>query len=177
MNRNLRNTACSLCLTLALVPAGARAETGPLQALIGADSDLRVSGSVRLRDETVDGQARAGLNPTDRQLALRTTLSVEYHHGALKLGAEVDDSRAWLGKPGSAISANDVDTFEPVQAYAALDIPGLLGAGSHATLTGGRFTLNLASRRFIASDDYRNVTSSYTGLRADLKGRGGATAL
>lgn len=173
----IRQLAALVLMVCALRGTGtARAETLPLQSLVGADSDLRISGSLRLRHESVSGQPRIGLNPTDEQLALRTTLSLEYRAGPLHLVGQVDDSRAWLGKPGSAISANDVNTFEPVQAYAALDLPGLLGKGSRATFMAGRFMFNLGSRRLVASDDYRNVTSSYTGLRADLRGRGGVTA-
>ena len=37
-------------------------------------------------------------------------------------------------------------------------------------------SLNLGSRRLVAADDYRNTTNGYTGLRADLKTRGGLTA-
>lgn len=176
---SVMRSICLAGLPAALVangPAVAAADRPTLQQAIGADSPLRVSGSLRLRYETLDGQARAGLPPTDEQLALRTALAVEYRASHWRIGAELNDSRAWLGVPGSSISANDVDTLEPVQAYVGLDLPGALGKGTVASLLAGRFTWNLGSRRLIASDDYRNATSSYTGVRAELKGRGGGVA-
>lgn len=168
----------ALAATGALLAMGhpAHAETAPLQTLVGADSDLRLSGSVRLRYESLTGQLRPGLNATDEQLALRSILTLEYHTGPLRIVGEVHDSRAWLGKPGSSTSANDVDTFEPMQAYAALDLGPALGKGTKLTLTAGRFLFNLGSRRFVASDDYRNAATSYTGLRSDFRAADGTAA-
>jgi len=173
--------ACRAAATLAVGAAAllcgtARADAPRLHDLIGAPPELKVTFATRLRYETLDGQPRAGLNPTDEQLALRTNLFLEYAAGPVRIGGELQDARAWLGKPGSAISTADVDTLEPVQAYVGLDLPGGLGPGTRATLEAGRFTFNLGSRRFLASDDYRNATSAYTGVRAFLKGWGGAEA-
>ncbi len=86
------------------------------------------------------------------------------------------DSRAWLAEPGSAISANEVNTFELVQAYLATEVDDALGEGSKFGLQVGRMTLNLGSRRLVAADDYRNTTNGYTGLRADVSTAGGVTA-
>lgn len=168
----------------AMVAAGlgspARADSASpsptLHDMLGAPAGLKLTLATRLRYEALDGQPRAGLNADDEQLALRTNLFLEYSLGHLRIGGELQDSRAWLGKPGSALSSADVNTLEPVQAYLGLDLPGVLGRGSRLTVEGGRFTFNLASRRFVASDDYRNATSGYTGLRAFLKARDGTAA-
>jgi hypothetical protein len=161
---------------LGAVPTMAHCEAPTLQAAIGAPEDLKVSGSVRLRYETLDGQPRTGFRAEDEQLALRSTLFAEYDPGVIRVGAELYDSRAWLDKPGSAISANEVNTFELVQAYIAADFDDVFGEGSRFGLQAGRFTLNLGSRRLVAADDYRNTTNGYTGLRADMKTAGGLTA-
>jgi hypothetical protein len=81
-----------------------------------------------------------------------------------------------LSEPGSAISANEVNTFELVQAYTAADFKDAFGKGTQTTVQAGRFTLNLGSRRLVAADDYRNTTNGYTGVRADLKAKGGTAA-
>jgi hypothetical protein len=162
-------------LLLAALPQAARAEVPTLQSAIGDPAGVKVSGSVRLRYETLEGQPRSGLRPQDEQLAQRTTLFTELNRGSLRIGAELYDSRAWLDRPGSAISPNEVNTFELVQAYLAADFENVLGEGSKATAQAGRFTLNLGSRRLVAADDYRNTTNGYTGLRADFRTAGGLT--
>lgn len=163
-------------VAFAAVPAVAFADTPTLQSAIGSPDDFRLSGSARVRHELLDGQPRTGFRAEDEQLALRTTLAAEYRSGPIRIGAELYDSRAYLDRPGSAISANEVNTFELVQAYAGIDLENLLGAGTSTQLQVGRMTLNLGSRRLIAADDYRNTTNGYTGVRADLKGRDGTTA-
>lgn len=160
---------------LAAFPSPVHAKPPRLQDAIGNPSDIKVSGSIRLRYESLTGQPRINLPPQDEQIAMRSTLLVEFAPSpGLRIGAEVFDSRAWLGRPGSSVSANDVNTLEPVQAYVALDLEP--GKGNKLTLEAGRFILNLGSRRLLAADDYRNTTNGYTGLRADLKIRSGPQA-
>lgn len=154
------------------LPGAARAEAPTLQAAIGNPSDFHLSGSVRLRYETLDGQPRAGFAAEDQQLAIRTTLAAEYHRDALRIGVELYDSRAYLSPVGSTVSANDVNALEPVQAYVAYDLGAGLGKGSSTQLKAGRMTLNLGSTRLVSSDEYRNATNGYTGLRADVKAHG-----
>ncbi len=153
----------------------AHANTPTLQSAIGDPPDLKVSASVRVRYEALDGQPRAGLRAKDEQLALRTTLLAEYRRGAFRIGGEIYDSRAYLDKPGSAVTANEVNTFELVQAYVGADLRDLLGRGTSSQLQVGRMMLNLGSRRLVAADDYRNTTNGYTGIRADFKARDGTT--
>lgn len=174
---------CLLCPVLAAavfagaLPAPALAKAPTLQAAIGNPDDVKLSGSLRLRYETLDGQPRTGFNPSDEQLAIRTTLLAEYRAtSVLRIGAEIYDSRVALEKTGGAFGANEINALELVQAYLAADIARPFGTGSKATLQLGRMMLNLGSRRLVAADDYRNTTNGYTGLRADLTLRDGTTA-
>ncbi|MHA3791240.1 alginate export family protein [Sphingomonas sp. YL-JM2C] len=141
-----------------------------------ADDGLTLGGEVRARYETIDGQARAGFDSRDTLFSLRTRIHAEYRTGALRFGAELFDSRAYGADRGTPLSTGEVNALEPVQAYVAGDIDGVLGAGSRLSLTAGRMMLNLGSRRIVAADDYRNTTNGYTGLRADLAARGGIKA-
>ncbi|HEX7743152.1 MAG TPA: alginate export family protein [Sphingobium sp.] len=141
------------------------------------DDVLSVSGSVRLRYEAIDGQARAGFDSDDSLFNVRTQLLAEYRTGAFRLGAELFDSRAYGADPGTPISTNEVNALELVQAYVAGDIAEPLGKGSKISLMAGRFMLNLGSRRLVAADDYRNTTNGYTGLRADLSAPDGVKAV
>ena len=113
---HLRPHLVSLAILVAL-PVPAHADTPTLQTLIGDPVNFKLSGSVRVRHETLDGQPRAGFRAEDEQLALRTTLAAEYRADEFRVGAELYDSRAYLDRTGSAISANEVNTFELVQAY------------------------------------------------------------
>lgn len=129
---------------------------------------FKLSGSVRLRFETIGGQARTGFDSTDSLTNIRTQVLAEYDAHAFRLGAELFDSRAYGADPGTPLSTNEVNALELVQAYVATDIRDLAGTGAKATFTAGRMTLNLGSRRFVAADDYRNTTNGYTGVRADI---------
>lgn len=135
---------------------------------------LRVSGSVRMRYEAIDGQPRAGFNAADDLLNFRSRLAAEYDAGAWKVGGEVYDSRTYLHDRGTPVSTNEVNALEPTQAYFIANF----GDGKTAPKTSvevGRFTLNLGSRRLVASDDFRNTTNSYTGLKIDTAWANGAS--
>lgn len=134
----------------------------------GAEDGLSLSANIRVRYETISGQARAGLNAADDLLALRTILGAEYRKNGLRIGAELHDSRVYVDSPGAPITTNEVNALEPVQAYIAYEMPHALGPGRRLALQAGRFTLNLGSRRLVAADDYRNTTNGYTGIRADI---------
>jgi Alginate export len=156
----------ALLLTVCTCIPEARAEEGFLY-----------SGSIRIRQEVLDGQFRPGFDNHDDVLVMRSSLAAEWDAGTWRFGGEIVDSRAYDTDAGSALNANDVDAFEPVQAYVAGDFDAPFGEGSAATVQAGRFTINLGSRRLIASDDFRNTPQGYTGLRAELKfaGRRSAT--
>ena len=132
---------------------------------------------MRLRLEEIQGQPRVGFDRNDGLFNIRTILSAEYRGDRIRVGAELFDSRVYGGDPGTPISTNEVNALELVQAYVAGDIDVPQGPGSRLSLTAGRMTLNLGSRRLVAADDYRNTTNGYTGLRADLSAPRGVKAL
>lgn len=154
-----------LCsLILAALPAPALAEDG-----------LTITGSVRIRYETIDGQARTGFNDSDDLLNIRSIVGAEYRTGGFRIGGELYDSRVYGDDAGTPVSTNEVNAAELVQAYVGYEAADPFGNGTRLALQAGRFTLNLGSRRLIAADDYRNTTNGYTGIRADL-GLGGGTS-
>ncbi|UXC91391.1 alginate export family protein [Sphingobium sp. RSMS] len=161
---------------LAMASAAAIAFVGARPAH-AQDDGLALSGSVRLRVEEIEGQARAGFDRKDSLFNIRTQLMAEYRSGAFRAGAELFDSRAYGADAGTPISTNEINAMELVQAYVAGDIDEPLGKGSKLGLMAGRFMLNLGSRRLVAADDYRNTTNGYTGLRADLTAPRGVKAV
>ena len=160
-------------LLLALAPPAWAQTSAPTP---DADTHLKISGSVRVRYETLDGQSRVGFGESDDLFAFRTTVLAEYDAHPIRIGAELFDSRVYGSDPGSAVSANDVNAMELVQAYMIADLGGALGEGSRTSIQAGRMTLNLGSRRLVAADDYRNTTNGYTGIRIDARGRDGTSA-
>ena len=141
-------------------------------ALAAEGDGFKLSGSVRLRYEAIDGQARAGFDSSDTLTNIRTQILGEYRTGNVRVGVELFDSRAYGADPGTPFSTNEVNALEPVQAYVAADFKDAFGRGTKLSLMAGRMTLNLGSRRLVAADDYRNTTNGYTGLKADFVGRG-----
>jgi len=140
----------------AVLPApGAAADGGAVTA----------SGESRVRYETLGGQFRAGREGGDQLLALRTLLRAEADLGAVRVGAELQDSRAYLDDSGTPLSTSFVNALEPLQLYAVWESP--LGARGELTL--GRMTLDIGSRRFVERNSFRNTINAYSGAywRAD----------
>ena len=162
-------------VTAALLFVSAPASAQLLHDAIGAPDNLQLSASVRLRYEALDGQFRPGFREGEDLVSIRTILAAEYRTGNVRIGGELWDSRAYDTDPGSVVGTNEVNTFEPVQAYIAADFPDAFGKGSAAGFKLGRFTLDLGSRRLIAADEFRNTTNGFTGLRTDLKARDGTS--
>jgi hypothetical protein len=145
-------------------------------ATSGADeaSSLKLSGSMRLRQETLHGQFRPGFDAHDHMLSVRTSVLAEWSRGDWRLVGELSDSRAYDTDAGGLLTSNEVNTLEPVQAYVQRSFRAPFGEGTTATLLAGRFLFNLGSRRLIASDEYRNTPQGSTGLRADVSLAGNA---
>lgn len=162
-------------LALASTPTLAQddQESWTLQDAIGDPDNLEVSGSARVRYETLHNQFRPGLDRDDDLVTLRFTLAAEYDAGPFAIGAELMDSRAYFGDPGSSVGTGEVNALELVQAYVDVDLGDPLGEGSEAELTAGRFTMDLGSRRLVGRSNFGNTTNAFTGLRLAAKGASG----
>jgi hypothetical protein len=143
----------------------------------GAAPAIDVGGNVRVRLDTISNQARAGFARDETLLNLRTTLTLKAGSGPVTFGAELVDSRVYSPGPRSAVSTNEVNALEPVQAFILADLGPVLGAGSTARLQAGRFLIDIGSRRLVANEDYRNTTNGFTGVRADLATPDGWSAI
>lgn len=146
-----------------------------LQQALGDPEGLTVSGSIRLRYEALGNQFRPGLDRNDDIVLLRTDLVAEYNTGPVRIGGELQDSRAWSTDAGSSVGTGEVNALELVQAYAGFDFDNALGEGTDTKLDLGRFTMDLGSRRLVARNNYRNTTNAFTGISARFVGRNGTT--
>ncbi|MDX2236697.1 MAG: alginate export family protein [Hyphomonadaceae bacterium] len=144
---------------------------GAALAQDGDASGLRVSGSVRLRTESIANAPRAGVSPADDLFGLRTRIFAETDAGGWTVAGELYDSRVFGAEDDAPITTNDVNALELVQLYARRPFEA---GGMEGAVQIGRFMINLGSRRLVAADDFRNTTNGYTGVRLDLE-RGGAS--
>ncbi|WP_173426232.1 alginate export family protein [Sphingomonas hengshuiensis] len=162
-----------LGLVALVMPVGAAAQSGPAAPARAAEDGLDLSATVRLRYEAIDASPVAGSDSSGALFNVRSTLLARYQSGPVALVGELWDSRAY-GDAGRPITTGEVNAAELVQAYAAVALP--LAPGVKAVVRGGRFMLNIGSRRLVAADDYRNTTNGYTGVEAELTGKAGLHA-
>jgi len=144
-----------LCAALlgVLAPAAAAAEW------------LTLSGETRLRYESLDGQYRALRSGSDQLVAVRTLGKATATFDPAAFVVELHDARTYLDDAGTPLSTSFVNTFDVLQAYAAVE------HGPHR-LRLGRFTLDIGSRRFAERNDFRNTINAFTGIHwhADWNG-------
>ncbi len=125
---------------------------------------LTLKGETRVRYESLDGQFRSGQEGSDQLLLFRSLLLLEADTGPASIGVEVQDSRTYLGDAGTPLSSSITNPLDILQAYVRVeDLPGVLGETSSSTLTLGRQTVSIGSKRQIERVDYANVIKSYTG--------------
>ena len=170
----MKTLICACATTFALttsVAQAADAPTNPLYEALGSPTNWRISGSFRSRIEGIDGQFRPTGAPSDGFLSFRSTLFAEYDPGAFRIGAEIQDSRGYFEKTASSVSATEINTLEPIQAYVGYKFKEI--DGSNASIIAGRFTQDIGSRRLVARNVFRNTTNSFTGVAFDFKDRSG----
>lgn len=151
------------CALVAAAPAAAK-----------TCDQLTADGNVRARYEIIENQPRPEFRDNEAVTSLRTALFAECVKGAWRVGGELIDSRAFNVKTGSAISSNDVNILEPVQAYVAVDFP----VNNKATgfLQVGRFQISPTQQhRQLTVDNYRNTANGFTGLRGLVNFKTGET--
>ncbi len=170
----------SAALLAAALPGPVSAQSdrpGPLQQALGASDDWTITAAIRPRLEGIDGQFRPTAARSDVLLSVRSTLFVDYHPGPLKVGVEVWDVRGYFERTRSSAGTGEINALEPVQAYVGYDLGSALGAGTKSSVTVGRFTQDIGSRRLMARPRFRNTTNSFTGARLEWSNADGDSAI
>ena len=159
-----------------IVSAPAAAKPGLLATVLGAPTDLTITATVRARAETISNQFRPNTAQIDTIIAVRTTLAAEYDAGPVRFGGEVWDSRVYAEAANSSVGTTEVNTLEPIQAYAKVELGDWAkgAVGGKGLLTLGRFTMDVGSRRLAARSRFRNTTNAFTGANAEWTTAGGA---
>jgi len=132
---------------------------------------LRVSGSMRLRYEDLDGQFRANpaLGERDNYFVLRTLLRMDADFDPLGVTLEGIDSRQEGADQGSQINTTIVNTLDILQANLRVS----LSDGSQEFKL-GRFTMDKGSRRLVARNRFRNTINAFDGGAWTWHGEGGS---
>ncbi|MCC5994854.1 MAG: alginate export family protein [Oceanicaulis sp.] len=120
---------------------------------------LSLSGSVRLRHETLNAPYRAGRDGSDQQASWRILILAEYDAGPVIFGAEFLDARTWLNDEGSVLAANLVNAAELYQAYARFS------TGENSSLQVGRMAVRIGSGRIITRNNNANSPNNFEGAR------------
>lgn len=129
---------------------------------------LEIAVDQRTRYETMSGSIKAGSKGGDQQIALKTSLWLQAHMGAFRVGTEFMDARALNSDKATGVNNTMVDTWDFLQAYGAWADQNVLYSGIGAEVIAGRQTLNFGSRRLVARNTFRNTVNSFTGVRLRL---------
>lgn len=126
---------------------------------------LSISGEHRVRYETLNNQFRSGSTGSDQVISLRTLAKAELYFGKnFQANLELQDSRAELADTGSRINSTIANSAELLEANLAWKTEGMFKKGSQSILRGGRLTMDIGDRRFVARNRFRNVIDAYTGI-------------
>ena len=134
---------------------------GPSALMAAEESLIDVSGSYRLRFEHQEDSFRPGTSGTDQMLVSLLLLSAKASGEHWFGEVELEDARAWLDDAGSPLGTDDVNTLEPLQAYAGWRQSS--GENQSLAVRAGRMTLDIAGRRQIGRSVYPNTKNSFTG--------------
>jgi hypothetical protein len=151
-----------------LLLAAAPAAAGPLQDAFGGPEGFTLKAGLRSRTEAIDNQFRPTGPESDALWSLRANIFAEYDFGAVRIGAQVYDTRAYFGKHNSTgWSTNEVNALELSQAYLGVDAKA---AGGDLNLKAGRYVVAVGSKRLIDGEGARNTVNAFTGAIANWKG-------
>lgn len=139
--------------------------SGQAKGQLDITENLSVSGELRGRYESLDGQFRAAKTGSDQLLLFRSLVHGKYQLNDTEIGLELQDSRTYLSDTETPLSSSFTNSLDVLQAYIAFNNrPGLLGVGSKQKLTLGRQTITIGSKRQIQRVSFANVVKSYTGI-------------
>ncbi len=164
--------AAAVCLVS--LPASAQdAENKPfrLQTALHLPDWLKLSGSIRPRYETLANPFVAGRTGSDELLGMQSAFKAEIDAGDFVFVGEIVDARRLIGNDGGGAPA-EIDALEPVQIFAAWRPNDFLVSGAELDLTVGRFTMDIGSRRLVSRSGFRNILSSFDGVRGIWSGPG-----
>ena len=167
-SRQLHLFTALVVVLLVAAPVAASAEWTLNDAIMPDGISLKVKH--RSRYEFLNDEFRTGRNGDTDVVAFRTLVHgrVELPYG-LTAGAELQDSRAEQNSD-TFLNTTIVNAAELLQAYLEYQRPDIFGGTLRGR--GGRITMDVGSRRFVARNRYRNTINNFTGIDVEWKGDG-----
>jgi hypothetical protein len=153
-------------ILLLLTASGQAASAQPwrLEEALKLPERLLLEADFRTRYEYLDNQFRADVPGSDQLLALRTRIRARLGiTDWLGVGAEFQDSRAYLADSNTPVGTSEVNAAELLRAYLEFTFDDPLFDGRHRAQL-GRLTMDIGSRRLVARNRYRNTSNAFTGL-------------
>lgn len=128
---------------------------------------LDIGFSERFRYETLDNRFRAGDTGSDQQVPQRTRIGIGIKQiaGPLRFRFEFEDSRIYLDDSASWVTSQMVNEHDILQLHVGLALARRSGSRLTSTISFGRQSFDLGSRRLLARNRYRNTTNRWDGLR------------
>jgi hypothetical protein len=136
---------------------------------------IDVSGSLRVRYEALNNpifpSQQSARSQSNQRISTRVIIQTEVSYNNVGVTVDIRDSRAFLDENDPTLTANQVNTLEPVQFFLTYNPASLVnGANSDeswwrvSSIKVGRMELDYGNRRLLAKAIYRNATNSYDGL-------------
>lgn len=131
-----------------------------------------VDATTRARVEAIGGQFRPNVAADDVFVSFRTTLAAKAELGPVVVGGEIVDARGYGQRDRSSVRTGEVNALEPIQAYVAYRASDAFAKGATATVTAGRWSLDVGSSRLVGRTDFPNTVQSYLGGLVDWRSKG-----
>lgn len=154
----LRGALMGFC-AIATLPASAQTTGGKDDGGV----QLSIDATTRARFEAIGGQFRPNVPADDIFVSFRTTVTARAELGSIAAGGEIVDARGYGQRDGSSVRTSEVNALEPVQAWLAYAASNAFAKGATATVTAGRWSLDIGSSRLVGRTDFPNTVQSYLG--------------
>ena len=151
-------TVALLCALLCAGAAQAQGKPAPPEPAAKTPDSLSISGSFRLRYESMGNTYRRAGPGNDEILVSRLLLHARVSGERFYGGFELEDSRAWLDDDLTPLGTDDVNALEPLRAYVGY-------RNGNLDIEAGRMTMDVGSRRLVSRNRMRNTINAFTGVR------------
>jgi hypothetical protein len=122
----------------------------------------------RTRVELLDDPWRPSESQKQTQIVQRNRFRLAADAPAgLRFLAEIQDARVFNDRPNDFVSTT-VDHLDLLQLFVSATRKDLFGRGLRADAHAGRMTIDVASRRLVARNDFRNTVNAFDGVHLQL---------